>query len=308
MDSQSSFEYSEKLFYLHHDRLCLRDVKQKKDLVEITLPQISEFCCKDYNISDEFSVGLMGYESNQLIIIRAVLYSDVKHIIKVNRKMQIIGQETIHKMLLPLSVLRKEIKRINFDFEQVIIKFAETCLPYDLGIDDKQSIKSHIPSYPDTSAECVCVVSGVCYDRHEDTIILIVHNPYVDTIEVWKRSAITTLWELQRKSESIVFTGELMEDHFGFYMISLYQLECSKHYIMYNVIVHMCDESLEKRRVSFIIDKQSFKILDMFVGCGTTFCDDYEDWLKNSLEQLKTIESLSKISTDVMNIILGYVS
>jgi hypothetical protein len=187
-----------------------------------------------------------------------------------------------------LKLLNAEIRGLNFNFQTVFNKY-QTKLPYNIKKDDPFSSDVEI--------------SDMCHDQYEDTLVLTFSDGEEDDelnrIEVWQK---TDKWAMIRQSNQLNIAEEIKKLTIGMMNILdvvIMHLECSRKHIVLELAI---GDLAHTHHCVVLLDKFTFDLKSFFPGCQPTFYDDYDEWLKSSLELL----SILPFRLPLLKIILSY--
>lgn len=323
----SVFEYTEKIAYFHRSNIYLHDIDKKINIQNKEFDNVSAFRSYD-SVSSGFidrNNHIIGCDEKNLyavaIVHNGASYNFIvgtfdKHLKNIKNNMFSSCKKFSVKDDL-IDVLQSYMK-ITFGHYSVENKlgFNETVafvdkplklditlrLPYEGYLVKREKFRD---LYTPSPIKGKNQIHDICYDKHEDNVIMMMLRSSTDAdflavFEVWKK--IKNEWVIQRVS-SVSFPKEIrFRTDYKTYIS--YHLECGRRYFL----VALCDMTLLTAPSKiYIFNKYTFELCNEFNGYHPTFfIDGYEEWYKNSLETIKKIEVLSRMSTDVLSLILSF--
>lgn len=303
------FEYSDQIVYFRYGDIHQYDTAQKTDLV---IRQLS--LVYTHNDPDKIAMGYSG--TDNLVIIRKSETTHSKNFktLKFDKNMKIIEKhqgydERLNKWSREYDgdlehILIKKRGSASYNSESVFGRFGDrVALPHNIYL-KKEDNKTWYEVEPDPKKRVP--ISNLCYDKYEDSLLLIpmvMHDTVLGyDIEMWRRVSTNEgceqKWELDRELKDFDIDRER----------TFSQVECGRSHILLGMTKREWYFANVSTPRIYILDKYTFKVLVSFEGCHPTFRDDYGTWFKDRLKNISEIPMLSKMSEDLLKIILLYVS
>lgn len=267
-------EYEERFVFRFNYNVHLFDFKFKNHIHHFDINPISVNLTLGMNKNDELMVFDVKDKKSKITVL--------------SQRLQFIKQYELDNKNInkkPIEYLKDFTGYVHYNLEslQPYLRPDVDLLPYDAFVfreDGKrtlQSLKVHI--------------ANVCYDKYDGVLVLLLENLRAQSreymIEFWKKDI--NKWEKIRDKKIDTFTPTNY-------------MTCGEKYLIMTHEQYLCPMR--------IYNKYTFENAnpDDIPGHLPVFCQDYKTWYQMTLKLLEKIESIDKLSLDVLKIILSYIS
>jgi hypothetical protein len=277
----TTFDYFGEFYYLHNQQIIKRNIIKKA--YETNSYKFNSERCHDavYN-------NAMGCADKKIILVGRT--KDGKYTkITFTKGLEMIEEKyKIKDMSTDANCFLKKHAVINHGMGSLITKYGEDV------------------RYPrNFSGSCQCFKEshssfGIgCYDRYKDRLVSIGSHPGIIYLYVWRKTE--DHWNLLKQG---IFLDMYAQKK---YHVKIDHLECTREHIIVHLFTKSSNDANREESIC-VLDKKTFKTIDVFKGKCPVYMDDYEGWCEESLEFLSKVEILEKMSISLLRIILSYIA